>query len=43
MVNRQICTADSEEESFDVFVPLNNGYVSKQQTKVIRENVVSPD
>lgn len=36
VVSRQICTADSEDESFDVFVPLENGYVSKQQTKVVR-------
>lgn len=35
IVNRQICTADSEEETFIVYVPLENGYVAKQQTKVI--------
>ena len=37
MINRQICTADNEEESFTVYVPLENGYVSKQQTKVVQE------
>ncbi len=37
LVSRQICSADNEEESFDVFVPLENGYVSKQQTKVVVE------
>lgn len=37
VVSRQICTADSEDEHFTVYVPLENGYVSKQQTKVIRE------
>ena len=36
-ISRQICTADNEEESFTVFVPLENGYVAKQQTKVVRE------
>ena len=35
IVNRQICTADSEEETFIVYVPLENGYVAKQETKVI--------
>lgn len=37
IVNRQICTADSEEETFIVYVPLENGYVAKQQTKVVQE------
>ena len=36
LVSRQICTADSEDESFTVYVPLENGYVSKQRTKVVR-------
>ena len=36
-ISRQICTADNKEESFTVFVPLENGYVAKQQTKVVRE------
>ena len=36
LVSRQICTADNEDESFTVYVPLENGYVSKQQTKVVR-------
>ena len=37
LVSRQICTADSDDESFTVYVPLENGYVSKQQTKVVQE------
>ena len=36
-ISRQICTADNEEESFTVYVPIENGYVAKQQTKVVWE------
>lgn len=37
VINRQVCTANNEEESFEVFVPIGNGYVSKQATGVVTE------
>lgn len=36
-ISRQIATADNQEESFTVFVPIENGYAAKQETKVVRE------
>jgi len=34
-VSRQICSADHPDETFDIFVPANNGFAIKQTTKVV--------
>lgn len=35
VIGRQVCTTNAEDEHFDVFVPVGNGYISKQETKVV--------
>lgn len=37
VITRQVCTVNSEDEHIEVFVPIGNGFVSKQETKVITQ------
>lgn len=36
-LNRQVCTVNAEDETFEVFVPAEDGFAAKQMTNVVTE------
>ena len=36
-INRQVCTVNAEDETFEVFVPAEDGFAAKQMTNVVTE------